>query len=83
MLFIFEIARYRQTSGFHGLVECDGQTNIDNALPDTPFHDVSQIQEKAHNGRQAYNMSMKASYKDLYFFVCLPHTQLFTDVYTN
>jgi|SRR3972149_1283102 len=77
------MARYRQTSGFNGLVERDGQTSLDNALLTPPFPDVSQVQGKVHNGRQKYNMSLKASYKDVYLLVCLSHTQLCTDVYTN
>ena len=77
------MARYRQTSGFNGLVERDGQTSLDNALLTPPFPDVSQASAKVHDGRKEYDMNLKASYKDLYFLACLPHTKLCKDVYNQ
>lgn len=61
------MARYRQTSGFDGIVERDRQTTLDNAFTTPPFPDASQAPGKVHDGRQEYDMNLKVSYKDFYF----------------
>ncbi|MBI2447401.1 MAG: TonB-dependent receptor plug domain-containing protein, partial [Candidatus Omnitrophica bacterium] len=61
------MTRYRQTSGFNGIIKSDSQTTLDNALPTPPFPDASQAPGEVHDGRQEYDTNLKVSYKDFYF----------------
>src|SRR3989339_980097 len=44
------MARYRQTSGFDGVVESDSQTIVDNSLSSLGYPSVSQAPGKVHDG---------------------------------
>lgn len=64
------MARYRQTTGFDGIVERDRQTindNISSSLP-PPFNfpAASQAPGRVHDGRQEYDLNLRVTYKDFY-----------------
>ena len=61
------ILRYRQTSGFDGIVESDRQTILDNSLSPFGYPAVSQAPGRVHDGRQEYDMNLKVEYKEFYF----------------
>ena len=58
---------YRQSDGFDGIVESDNQTRIDNSLSSFGFSRVSQAPGRVDDGRQEYDLNLKAVYKDVYF----------------
>ncbi len=58
---------YRQTDGFDGVVESDNQTRIDNALSSFGFSSTSQAPGRVEDGRQEYDLNLKAVYQDIYF----------------
>ena len=60
------MARYRQTSGFDGVVESDSQTIVDNSLSSLGYPSVSQAPGKVHDGRQEFDLNLKVGYKDFY-----------------
>lgn len=57
------MARYRQTSGFDGTVKSDFQSTLDNNLGTS----ASEAPGPVHDGRQEFDLSLKADYKDLWF----------------
>ncbi|MBI2472121.1 MAG: TonB-dependent receptor plug domain-containing protein, partial [Planctomycetes bacterium] len=61
------MVHYRQSGGFDGIVESDNQTGIDNALSSFGFSQVSQAPGRVQDGRQEYDLNLKAVYKDVYF----------------
>src|SRR3990172_6649415 len=61
------MVHYRQLDGFDGIVERDNQTRIDNALSSFGFSRVSQAPGRVEDGRQEYDLNLKADYKDVYF----------------
>ncbi len=58
---------YRQTDGFDGIVESDNQTRIDNTLSSFGFSSTSQAPGRVEDGRQEYDLNLKAVYQDIYF----------------
>src|SRR4030067_970075 len=60
------MARYRQTSGFDGVVESDSQPIVDNSLSSLGYPSVSQAPGKVHDGRQEFDLNLKIAYKDFY-----------------
>ena len=61
------MVHYRQSDGFDGIVESDNQTRIDNSLSSLGFSQVSQAPGRVEDGRQEYDLNLKAVYKDVYF----------------
>src|SRR3989339_137406 len=61
------MVHYRQSDGFDGVVESDNQTRIDNSLSSFGFSQVSQAPGRVEDGRQEYDLNLKAVYKDVYF----------------
>ncbi|MBM2834767.1 MAG: hypothetical protein HW406_1928 [Candidatus Brocadiaceae bacterium] len=61
------MVHYRQSDGFDGIVESDNQTRIDNSLSSFGFSQVSQAPGRVEDGRQEYDLNLKAVYKDVYF----------------
>lgn len=60
------IARYRQTSGFDGMVKSDYQTKLDDQLSLFGFPPVSEAPGRVNDARQEYDLNMKMVYKDIY-----------------
>ncbi|MBM4064269.1 MAG: TonB-dependent receptor [Planctomycetes bacterium] len=56
------MVRYRQTDGFDGIIESDTQTLMDNAFSTS----ASLSPRSVYDGRQEYNMELKAKYDDFY-----------------
>ena len=63
---IFPEWRYRQTSGFDGIVESDNQTRIDNVLSPFGFPAASQAPGGVDDWRQEYDLNLKTVYKDFF-----------------
>lgn len=61
------MARYRQTSGFDGIVKSDFQTILDQPPPDGLGTSASKAPGPVHDGRQEFDLNLKANYKDLWF----------------
>ncbi len=61
------MVHYRQSDGFDGIVESDNQTRIDNSLSSFGFSRSSQAPGRVEDGRQEYDLNLKAVYKDIYF----------------
>ncbi len=55
--------RYKQTDGYDGIVKSDFQTILDNSYGT----DASLAPGEVHDGRQEYDMDLKATYNDFYF----------------
>ena len=58
------MVHYKQSEGFDGIVESDSQTRIDNSLG---FPAASRAPGRVEDGRQEYDLNLKAVYKDVYF----------------
>lgn len=60
------MVRYRQTTGFDGIVESDSQTIVDNMLKSQNFQAASEAPGAVEDWRQEYDMNLKVTYKDFY-----------------
>ena len=58
--------RYRETNGFHGVIDRDNQTNIDELLAPIGFPAVSQAPGKIRDWRRQYDVNLRMEYKDFY-----------------
>ncbi len=61
------MVRYRQTSGFDGIVKRDSQTAIDTAVAPFGIPPASLAPGKVYDARQEYDINLKAAYNNLYF----------------
>lgn len=61
------MVRYRQTDGFDGIIKSDNQTVADNALSSLGYAPASLAPGSVRDGRQEYDMELKAQHDDFYF----------------